>query len=299
MKTVQYKVPSFWRSLLILFFAIISLAGAISLRLLSGFDEDDQLDRIAQAQIEKANKDEAAYTVIKNIESIGDLKNQVKPIVFDDVVIEQRNQDESFQDIEYIAERKKAWTVQIMDVSQLEIILDYLATQKKRSQFAYFRYSDKNKEKRYILTFDDFNSESGAVSAIESNEFKLPASIKPFPRAFKDYLGLVEQYHLENKVREYKRSKYREVHLKKTRAPVVFKKEVITTYTNKPKNKSFDRKPDNNAFANQSTNAGRYVQPQSNKENTKTTNKIESNKKEVKNNNPNEDVIESLINGIQ
>lgn len=277
-KIKKYKRPSGWKSALLLTFALVLLGAALLLRFMSGFDDESQLEQMAKVQQEKQQKNKKPnYLEIDTIDSVGIFARQVKPVTFDEVLLEQRNQDTEFQDAEYIAARKDAWTVQVMDVSKIEIIKDYLATKEKREQFAYFRYIADDKTKRYILTFDDFNGESGAQKAIDSIEFDLPASIKPFPRAFKDYVSMVEQYHLENKVRDYIRSNYREIHLRKTRAPVyhVNNNTFASRQTGnrasssarfsdkKPTHKAYAQRAmeQNNAFQKQEPKTTRVIQP--------------------------------------
>lgn len=275
-KIKKYQRPSGWKSALLLTFSLVLLGAALALRFMSGFDDEFQLEQLAKVQQQKQEKSKKPhYLEIDTIDSVGIFARQVQPVTFDEVLLEQRNQDSEFQDAEYIAARQDAWTVQVMDVSKIEIIKDYLATKEKREQFAYFRYIADDKSKRYILTFDDFNGENGAQKAIENIEFDLPASIKPFPRAFKDYVGMVEQYHLENKVRDYVRSNYREIKLRKTRAPVYYASN--DTFTSRQNSShahngaSFSDKQatshtqramkKNNAFQKQEAKTTRVIQP--------------------------------------
>lgn len=302
-----YKRPSAWRSAFILTFSLSLLIGAGILRFFSGFDNESELEKATKIALEKEEnkKGKPNYLDVRSIDSVGVFENQVKPVSFAEVMLENKNQHEGFQDAEYVAARKDAWTIQVMDVEKEDVIIDYLATNEKKEQFAYFRYITDDKKKRYILIFDDFNNEESANKALEKQNFALPKSIKPTAKSFKSYIGTVDQYHLESRVRDYKRSRYRQIRLIKTKAPVdpdVVKKRRIET--------SLDRI--NKVRASKQTKRKKKKKP-THKEYVKRSQNIQSNgfaekpskqrivqskpKTEKKQTNTN-DQIESLINQI-
>lgn len=258
--------PSRIKSAFLLFLAVCLMVLAVIARIMTSSDEEKlaklqaETEILTEARVAKEN-----FREVKTIDSIGNFSSQVKPVSFDDIVLEKRSQYFEFKDAEYIVARKAAWTVEVMDVAEEDVILDFLSTAEKRDQFAYFRYIAEDKTKRYILIFDDFNDEKSALNAIEENNFSLPESIQLVPRSFKDYIGKVDSYHLQRNVKDYKRDRYREVVLRRTSAPIHHTYD--GSYTVKSRyNTSHARnrvKPKTNAFSKQSGSKERVIQPKS------------------------------------
>jgi septal ring-binding cell division protein DamX len=92
-----------------------------------------------------------------------------------------------FKGADFIKENSARWTLQLMSVTQEEVIRNYLLKRTDRDKFYYFRYVEEGKPQRYVLTYGIFNSVSNAMSAMGSTGFGLPDSVKAFPERFSTY----------------------------------------------------------------------------------------------------------------
>lgn len=259
--------PPRWKSGLLILLSITLMVLALIARVLTTSDEEKLAElekKVAKETVVDKKIQRENFREITTIDSIGNFDRQVKPVSFEDILLEKRSQHFEFKDAEFVVARKAAWTVQIMDVAEEDVIIDFLSTAEKRDQFAYFRYIAPDKSKRYILIFDDFNDKEGAEIAMADNEFMLPASVKPFARPFTDYVGTVDSYHLQRNVRDLKRSSQREVILRKSRAPVYTDSANSVPVTKRPNQKSrrqSSNRSKENAFGSQPKRQGRVVKP--------------------------------------
>ncbi|XID75153.1 hypothetical protein ACF3NA_00875 [Alkanindiges sp. WGS2144] len=89
-----------------------------------------------------------------------------------------------FRGADFIKSQSDRWFLQIMDVTQEEVIKSYLANRTDRKQFAYFRYVEPQQPERYLLTYGSFNSVTQALEASKKVSFDLPSSIKIQPQRF-------------------------------------------------------------------------------------------------------------------
>lgn len=92
-----------------------------------------------------------------------------------------------FKGADFIKENSSRWTLQLMSVTQEEVIRNYLLKRPDRNKFYYFRYVEEGKPQRYVLTYGAFNSVSTAMSGLGSMKFNLPDSVKAFPERFSTY----------------------------------------------------------------------------------------------------------------
>lgn len=281
----RLKKPSRIKSAVLLLFSLSLLVSALVLRFFISSDEE-KLEKMQPSIIEAVDAAEAgkeSISKISKIENIGYFERQVSPVSFDDIILEKRTQHIQFKDAEYVVARRDAWTIQIMDVMLEEVILDYLSTAEKAEQYAYFRYIAADKSKRYVLIFDDFNNKTGAEAAIAENEFLLPASVKPFARSFKDYVGTVDAYHLQRSVRDLNRSRKREVVLRKTAAPA-YRDSAFGVPIRKRPHSMLDKQSGmyENAWSTQSSGSRPANQQNSNKQDVLTNESLSA----TKNTNP-------------
>lgn len=92
-----------------------------------------------------------------------------------------------FKGADFIKENSNRWTLQLMSVTQEEVIRNYLQKRKDRNQFYYFRYVEDGKPQRYVLSYGAFNSVATAMSSLGTVDFALPDSVKAFPERFSTY----------------------------------------------------------------------------------------------------------------
>lgn len=96
-----------------------------------------------------------------------------------------------FQAAAFIGSHESNWTLQVMNVSQENVITDFLAKRSDRSRFQYFRYHKGEKDESFILTYGAFTTVETAMGALQTMNFGLPDSVKVFPERFSTYKPFV------------------------------------------------------------------------------------------------------------
>lgn len=105
--------------------------------------------------------------------------------------VEIGHHEPEFRGTKFIDENKKAWTLQLMVVTEEDIIRAYLAKRDDRSEFYYFRLQEDNKPTQYVLTYGIFKDVKPAVQLLEKMDFSLPESVKIIPERFVNYASKV------------------------------------------------------------------------------------------------------------
>ena len=209
-KNKKRIVASVW-----LIMALLTSAAALALWMFSSapiFEDEKEAEKEAPPEVLASNIDQ-----VKHIEQLNELSGDVKPISFDELVRELRDYPSEFKDSRYLKKNKGKWTVQVMDVSEHEIITDYLDSRDDRQKFAYFRYRDSNNQPRYLLTYDVMGNKQQATNAADSVDFGLPANVQVLPEEISDYLDIIENYELSGPVKDLSRNRTRQVKLQPTR----------------------------------------------------------------------------------
>ena len=198
-----------------LIMALLTGAAALALWMFSSapiFEQETEAEKEAPAEVLASNIDQ-----VKHIDQLNELSGDVKPISFDALVRDLRDYPEEFKDSKYLKKNKGKWTVQVMDVSEHEIITDYLDSRDDRQKFAYFRYRDSNNQPRYLLMYDVMGNKQQATNAADSVDFGLPANVKVIPEEISDYLDVIENYELTGPVKDLSRNRTRQVKLQPTK----------------------------------------------------------------------------------
>lgn len=209
-KNKRRFVASAW-----LIMALLTGAAALALWMFSSapvFEEEKETEKEAPAEVLASNIEQ-----VKHIDQLNELSEDVKPISFDALVRDLRDYPAEFKDAKYLKKNKGKWTVQVMDVSEHEIITDYLGSRDDRHKFAYFRYRDSNNQPRYLLTYDVMGNKQQANNAADSVDFGLPANVKVIPEEISDYLDVIENYELTGPVKDLSRNRTRQVKLQPTK----------------------------------------------------------------------------------
>ncbi len=166
--------------------------------------------------IEKSVASVKAVHLSEHIDKLDDLNSDVAPIEFKTVVRDMRDYPAEFKDKIYIKNNKGKWTLQVMNVSEHEIIKDYLRRRDDRDKFAYFRFTDQNNKSRYILTYDVIGSLDEAMILASEVDFALPKSIKIVPEEMNRYSSMIDSYERSESVLDMSRNRPRSIILKKT-----------------------------------------------------------------------------------
>ncbi len=178
--------------------------------------------------IEKSVASVKAVHLSEHIDKLNDLTDDVAPIEFKTVVRDMRDYPAEFKDKIYIKNNRGKWTLQVMNVSEHDIIKDYLRRRDDRDKFAYFRFTDQNNKSRYILTYDVIGSLDEAMILASEVDFELPKSIKIVPEEINRYVSMIDSYERSESVLDMSRNRPRSIILKKTShiVPVPVKKVV-------------------------------------------------------------------------
>jgi hypothetical protein len=121
-------------------------------------------------------------------ENLGSLTDIV-PVLDLIKIADKQNSTHSreFQTVAFIDAHESDWTLQVMNVSQENVITDFLAKRSDRSRFQYFRYKKGVSDASFILTYGAFTSVGTVMGALQTMNFGLPSTVKIFPERFSAY----------------------------------------------------------------------------------------------------------------
>lgn len=119
----------------------------------------------------------------------------------------------------FLTRQAKNWTLQLMNVTQESVIIDYLSGRRDRERFQYFR-TVKQEQERYVLTYGDFATVQTAMGALATIDFGLPSSVKPFPERFSSYQPYVTDQGSDERVVGAGASRAHQVKLRTVAIPV-------------------------------------------------------------------------------
>lgn len=154
------------------------------------------------------------------ISDLNELKNEVKPMDNSVLVRDLRSYPPEFKDKTYFNGISGSYAIQLMDVTENEVIVDYLNGRSDRDQFAYFRYTDGNDKQRYVLTYGKFASSAEAEASLAQVNFGLPSSITPKIAKVSEFLSIIDSYELGQDVVDLASSQPRRVRLQTTRTEI-------------------------------------------------------------------------------
>ncbi len=180
----------------------------------SAIENEEEKTEDEQIEVENSLLNEVSLT--GQITNLDELTSSVAPISFDDIIIDMRDYPAEFKDKKYLMARQGKWTIQVMNVSDHNIIKDYLQTREDRSDFAYFRYIDDFKKTRYLLVYGVMGTEEKINSLLDKVDFALPKGVSVKPIKFSDYLNKVENYERADSIVAITSKQPREVKLKPT-----------------------------------------------------------------------------------
>lgn len=154
------------------------------------------------------------------ISDLNELKNEVKPMDNSVLVRDLRSYPPEFKDKTYFNGISGSYAIQLMDVAENEVIVDYLNGRSDRDQFAYFRYTDGNDKQRHVLTYGKFASSAEAEASLAQVNFGLPSSITPKTAKVSEFLSIIDSYELGQDVVDLASSQPRRVRLQATRTEI-------------------------------------------------------------------------------
>ena len=173
----------------------------------------------------------AKFDAPLEISELNELSKEVEPITFDALVRDMRHYPDEFKDKQFLKKNSGKWTVQVMDVSEYDIVTDYLNSRDDRSKFSFFRYLDENDQPRYILLYDVFPSAQMAMGASKLIDFDLPENVRVIPEEIDRYNTVIENYELSEPMRSVNIERVRQVKLQPTRHEVPARPQVSPSET--------------------------------------------------------------------
>lgn len=192
----------------------------------------DEPEEIAQVKKE-APKTTSDLILPKTLDKFKDFEGEIPDISFEAIKRDLRSYPSEFKDRDFFEKNKDKWTVEVMDVSEHQIITDYLQRRKDRDKFFYFRYMDSKSKERYVLLYDVMNNRQLAMGATKVVDFQLPNNARTLSAQIGEYIDKIDNYVRDEAVEESEPA----VQLKET------KKEVKAMPANtKPKPKPEPKK---------------------------------------------------------
>lgn len=122
---------------------------------------------------------------------LGNFNDEVPPIDMTKRVVEVGEHEPEFRGSRFIAENQKAWTLQLMKVTEEDIIRAYLRKREDRNKFQYFRLQDEKHPAQFVLTYGSYKDVRQTIDQTQNINFALPESIKALPEKFSTYATLV------------------------------------------------------------------------------------------------------------
>lgn len=221
-KVKKRVVASLW-----LIMALLTAAAALALWMFSAAPSFDA--NAATTEGEAPETVANSIGQINQIDEIHELDSEVKPISFEALIRDLRDYPPEFKDVKYLKKNKGKWTVQVMDVSEHDIITDYLSARDDREKFAYFRYRDENNQPRYLLTYDVLSSPQMAKGVASTTNFDLPANVRVIPEEIDTYVDVIEEYELSGPIKDLSANRTRQVNLRPTKREIAPRRPANTT----------------------------------------------------------------------
>lgn len=124
-------------------------------------------------------------------QALGGFSTEVPAIDLSQRTVVQGNHEPEFRGAKFVSEHNKLWTLQIMKVTEEDIIRSYLAKRDDRKNFNYLRLSDGKNPEQFVLIYGTYQNVQQAMDASQKIDFGLPDSIKILPEKMSIYTVLV------------------------------------------------------------------------------------------------------------
>lgn len=143
-----------------------------------------------------------------------ELDTAVKPLAPATVVQDIRNNPPQFKDSRFLKANTGKWTVQVMNVAEPDVVTDYLNKREDKDKFTYFRITDEQNQKRYVVTYGLYDSAQDAMTDSKNVNFGLPANVSTFPEEVRLYLSEIDEYEVSGPIKNLGTKTPKEVKLR-------------------------------------------------------------------------------------
>lgn len=123
--------------------------------------------------------------------SLGSFIGEVRPIVLKQHEVSGVHHEAEFRGSKFLSEKEKFWTLQLMKVSEEDVIRSYLDKRDDRKKFQYFRLQGEAQSEMFVLTYGSYNSVNDVLDQTAKIDFQLPKGIKTSVEKFSSYKDLV------------------------------------------------------------------------------------------------------------
>ncbi|KAA8733298.1 hypothetical protein F4V57_08725 [Acinetobacter qingfengensis] len=181
------------------------------------------------AQQQKQQQDVDRPVQIEKVavnQNLGTFTDEVPPFNLTQRSVEVSSHEAEFRGAKFVADYHKKWTLQLMKVSEEDIIRAYLAKREDRKKFNYLRLQDGKNPEQYVLIYGQYDSAQQAVEQSQKVNFELPESVKVLPESLSTYSALVRDLGSEEVLSG---TKLRNIVLTKTVIPRIVAPEPTVT----------------------------------------------------------------------
>lgn len=169
---------------------------------------------------------------VANTQLLGSFTSEVPQINLSKRIIASGVHGPEFRGTKFVTEYQKMWTLQIMQVSEEDIIRAYLDKRTDRDKFYYIRITKKDQPEQFVLMYGVFKTVEQTLAKTQTIKFSLPDSVKTMPEKISSYVNDVNDLGSE------------EVGKNQELRSVVLRKAAIPKYqpaVAKPKNETLEK----------------------------------------------------------
>ncbi|GAA4999956.1 hypothetical protein GCM10023206_01220 [Acinetobacter puyangensis] len=153
---------------------------------ISAVEEVVPVEEEAQQSLRPVQAEKVSFS-----QALGGFATEVPAIDLSKRTVLQGNHEPEFRGAKFVSEQNKRWTLQIMKVTEEDIIRSYLAKRDDRKNFNYLRLSDGKNPEQFVLIYGLYQNVQQAMEASQKIDFELPDSIKILPEKISVYSALV------------------------------------------------------------------------------------------------------------
>lgn len=122
---------------------------------------------------------------------LGAFTTEVPTLVLQQRVVAAGDRAPEFRGSKFIAENNKSWSLQLMTVTEEDIIKSYLDQREDRAKFQYFRLQSEGQQEKFVLTYGNFKDVNDVLDKTKSIAFDLPDQIKTKPEKFSTFANSI------------------------------------------------------------------------------------------------------------
>ncbi len=151
-------------------------------------------DHVEQVPVEVEAQQAARPVQVEKVfsnQTLGGFSSEVPAIDISKRVVAVGEHEPEFRGSKFTIDNRKMWTLQLMKVTEEDIIRSYLNKQDDRSNFFYLRLRDGKNPEQFVLIYGLYKGVKQAIDASQKVDFALPESIKILPEKMSMYTSMV------------------------------------------------------------------------------------------------------------